>query len=191
MSPDGGVLPESKSQRLEQLKAEFWREHEASMELLRRAVAHARKAGETLLEMKQIIGHGQWLTWEKKNINGVGERTLQVYQQIAQHCVDNPDDAVNIDAMTIDGALHYVAGALPNPQPTADLKADPLPDPAARPTALGLFPMSSDRHDRALRARNAFWQFEQAIDGAPSASELQLDAEAVARCISYLTGKAS
>jgi hypothetical protein len=49
----------------------------------RNTIKHAIRCGELLLEMKQRVGHGNWLTWVEEHFEA-SERTARNYMEIAK-----------------------------------------------------------------------------------------------------------
>jgi hypothetical protein len=75
---------------LSDLAAQINHEHEECMscaeeaiELMRRSVEHAYKAGELLLQAKKRICHGAWKPWIKNNL-AFSDRTAQNYMRLAK-----------------------------------------------------------------------------------------------------------
>ena len=60
------------------------------------AVAEAMLCGKALTEAKELVGHGGWLKWLKKNCKGVHERTAQDYMRLAntKHAADLKPDSI-------------------------------------------------------------------------------------------------
>lgn len=68
---------------LTNLAASIRREHEAAQECASKAVEHAKRAGELLIEAKAAVGHGEWLSWLAANVQLSG-RTCQAYMRVAR-----------------------------------------------------------------------------------------------------------
>jgi Protein of unknown function (DUF3102) len=56
--------------------------HLAACRAANDSVRFATEAGKALLEAKQIVGHGRWLQWVKKNLTFT-DRTARYYMQLA------------------------------------------------------------------------------------------------------------
>ncbi len=59
----------------------------------RDAITSAIKAGEYLVQAKELVGHGNWLPWLKKNCIGISDKTAQRYMTLAKF--DNVSDSRN------------------------------------------------------------------------------------------------
>jgi hypothetical protein len=77
------ALPVSPSRPLDELARTINAEHKLFGQQLQSSVAHARRAGELLLQVKQQVGHGHWLPWLKTNLT-FSERTAQDYIRVAR-----------------------------------------------------------------------------------------------------------
>ncbi len=66
------------------LATEITREHEAACRAVRSGLAHARRAGDLLLEVKAGLEHGVWLPWLAEHCPTIAARTAQAYMRIAQ-----------------------------------------------------------------------------------------------------------
>lgn len=66
------------------LAAEINAEHDAAESHARKAIEHARAAGEKLLLAKAGVAHGQWLPWLAANCPRLAERTAQAYMKLAK-----------------------------------------------------------------------------------------------------------
>lgn len=66
------------------LAAEINAEHEAAENHARKAIEHARAAGDKLLLAKAGVAHGQWLPWLAANCPRLAERTAQAYMKLAK-----------------------------------------------------------------------------------------------------------
>jgi hypothetical protein len=49
---------------------------------VRSSLEHARKAGEMLLQAKQLCKHGEWLPWLKANVR-LSQWTVSAYMRVA------------------------------------------------------------------------------------------------------------
>jgi hypothetical protein len=68
---------------LEALAAEINAEHEAGEDATCRGLEHFRRAGEKLLKAKEQCGHGNWLSWLKRNVK-FSERQARRYMALAK-----------------------------------------------------------------------------------------------------------
>jgi hypothetical protein len=68
---------------LADLAARINSEHDACIKAAHRTLDHALEAGRLLVQAKQRIGHGSWLSWLKESC-GIKERTAQVYMRLAR-----------------------------------------------------------------------------------------------------------
>ncbi len=66
----------------------------------RNTIKHAIRCGELLLEMKQRVGHGNWLAWVEKHFEA-SERTARNYMEIAKSAAvaDLQDDTTMRSAL--------------------------------------------------------------------------------------------
>ena len=62
------------------LAAQINAEHDAAESHARKAIEHARAAGEKLLLAKAGVAHGQWLPWLVANCPRLAERTAQAWK---------------------------------------------------------------------------------------------------------------
>ena len=87
-----------------QLKGTANDNHKAIMGAARTTVEHARQAGEALLKLKELVGHGDWQAWLKKNFQGSPE-TARLYARIADNwkivvkCIDEETSISQLKAM--------------------------------------------------------------------------------------------
>ena len=68
---------------LERLARDIKHEHETVERALRDSLAHARRAGELLLEAKDKLPHGVFMQWVEANC-AFAHRTATLYMQIAR-----------------------------------------------------------------------------------------------------------
>jgi hypothetical protein len=89
-------------------------EHRLAFLCAREAVAHAKAAGELLLQAKREIKHGEWVQWIEDNCE-VSPRVAQSYMRIAENwdVIEANSDATH--GLTIDAALK----AIPKPERAA------------------------------------------------------------------------
>lgn len=67
---------------LTHLAADIRREHEAAQACATKAVEHAKRAGELLIEAKAALPHGEWLPWLAKNFSASQSQAFR-YMKIA------------------------------------------------------------------------------------------------------------
>jgi Protein of unknown function (DUF3102) len=72
------------SNALPDLAARIRAEHEATSAALKTSVGHAIAAGALLLEAKELLKHGQWLSWLAEHC-AISERTAQLYMRCAKN----------------------------------------------------------------------------------------------------------
>ena len=60
-------------------------EHDAAERTARKAIEHARAAGDKLLQAKAQVEHGQWLPWLAANCPALADRTARVYMRLARN----------------------------------------------------------------------------------------------------------
>jgi hypothetical protein len=82
MTDERGLEP-SLPAELEALAGAINAEHRACETALRAGLAHAIKAGELLIEAKDLCPHGTWLPWLRDNFDG-RERLARAYMQVAR-----------------------------------------------------------------------------------------------------------
>jgi hypothetical protein len=82
--------------------------HGMAASACRAVLDHARLAGEALLEAKQLVQHGGWLSWLSENTT-VAERTAQAYMRIASHWTEIASKVQPTADLTIDGALKLLS----------------------------------------------------------------------------------
>ena len=58
--------------------------HRAAVESARMAIEHAQRTGDLLIEAKELVPHGQWGEWLRRE-TGISHRTAQRYVQIARN----------------------------------------------------------------------------------------------------------
>ena len=89
------------SNRLPVLAAEINQSHVLAMQHSGRAVQHALRCGDLLIEAKAKIPHGQWLPWLRQNVD-FSERSVQAYMRVAVRLGRNPQRVADLslrDAM--------------------------------------------------------------------------------------------
>lgn len=112
------------------LAAEINAEHEAADGHARKAIEHARAAGDKLLLAKAGVAHGQWLPWMAANCPKVSIRRAQEYMRVAREWPALQAKYAESAHLTIDGALALLAA--PTPEPLPPVSAAP-PAPATAP----------------------------------------------------------
>ena len=133
---------------LGELAAAINAEHAAAERTARKAIDHARAAGDKLLQAKVQVEHGQWLPWLSANCPDVAVRTAQAYMQLSRNWGTLQAKYATVAYLPINDALKLLNA----PEPdliTGDLlpEADPAtPDPA---TVIEL----QQRHILALERR--------------------------------------
>lgn len=77
-----------KRQKIRGLKDVANKEFHRSSTIRKKWLICALHCGEALLEIKRLLGHGQWIPWLEKNFDG-SVRTAEVYMGIAKHWGDS------------------------------------------------------------------------------------------------------
>ena len=90
---------------LETLAAEINAEHDAAERTARKAIDHARVAGERLLLAKAQVAHGQWLSWLSANCPAIADRTARAYMQLARNWGKLETKTADSANLSIDAAL--------------------------------------------------------------------------------------
>jgi hypothetical protein len=113
------------SNSLTDLAVRIRAEHEAARLAARTTIEHAIRAGELLIEAKQLVQHGYWGDWLHAHCD-LSERSAQAYMRIARY-QSNPQLTADL---TIDDALKVLAKPKPGVIDAADelIRADWLPD---------------------------------------------------------------
>ena len=102
-------------------------EHEAANEALQRGLRHALKAGDLLIEARDLVPHGMWLPWLKDNC-AFSERTAQLYMRLARHRPMVEMKSASLADLTLEGAAKLLAE--PSSRlPSAEAKAAMLTPP--------------------------------------------------------------
>ncbi len=98
-------------------------------------IQHAIRCGELLLEMKQRVGHGNWLAWVEEHFEA-SERTARNYMEIAKSAAvaDLSDDT------TMRSALRALASRSQSKAP----KLEPKDPPPSMAPANGHIPIEGD-----------------------------------------------
>ena len=87
------------------LAAQINAEHDAAESHARKAIEHARAAGEKLLLAKAGVAHGQWLPWLSANCPAVADRTARAYMQLARNWTTLESKTATVADLTINEAL--------------------------------------------------------------------------------------
>ena len=109
------------SARMTALAGKIVEEHALAKGAWQSALEHARKAGEWLIEAKWRTGHRtKWGRWKRHlaKEQGISERTMSQYMQIARHWDDARIDAARADGINIDSIskfLQALRGRAPAP----------------------------------------------------------------------------
>ena len=98
-------------------------EHRLAFRCARDAVEHAKAAGELLLQAKQEIKHGEWISWLEANCE-VSPRVAQSYMRIAENWTAIQASGDTPHGLTIDAALKAI------PKPEKPEKAEKPAKPA-------------------------------------------------------------
>lgn len=85
-------------------------EHEAAESHARKAIEHARAAGDKLLLAKAGVTHGQWLPWLVANCPRLAERTAQAYMKLARNWATLERKSATVADLTINEALKLLTG---------------------------------------------------------------------------------
>lgn len=94
--------------KLPELAEQITREHSLACDAARSALAHARSAGALLLEAKEQIEHGGWLSWLKSNFQ-FSERTAQGYMRLSREWATLESKAQRVADLSIREALALLA----------------------------------------------------------------------------------
>ena len=92
-------------------------EHDAAERTARRAIEHARSAGENLLMAKAQVEHGQWLPWLSANCPALSARTARAYMQLSRNWGMLETKTADSANLSIDAALKL----LNTPDPETDI----------------------------------------------------------------------
>jgi hypothetical protein len=103
----------------------------------RSAIKHAIRCGELLLEMKQRVGHGNWLAWVDEHFEA-SERTARNYMEIAKSAAV----ADLSDATTMRSALRALAS---KSEPSRAPKLEPEETHTSLALANGHIPTEDER----------------------------------------------
>ena len=93
------------------------------------AIRHAIRAGRLLMEVKAVVGHGNWMTWLGWGFQG-SPRTAQNYMQLWKHQVQfGGPDAKRVSFLGVRAALDEIR----RPRPPEDIPEADVPDPEGIP----------------------------------------------------------
>jgi Protein of unknown function (DUF3102) len=84
MSASPLQTPQPGSNRLPVLAATISEHIDAANAATRRGLEHAIAAGLLLIEAKELVAHGEWLTWLQANCR-LSERQARTYMRLARH----------------------------------------------------------------------------------------------------------
>jgi hypothetical protein len=105
----------------EHIEAEIRAEVAATKEAFTKAVAHAVRAGNLLIELKDQLPHGEFLSAVKRCL--LSARTAQEYMRVARHAKVIETKCADVAHLTLRDALKLIAVAR-----TPDDAEDPLPE---------------------------------------------------------------
>jgi hypothetical protein len=126
--PPGVVRP---ADDLAALAARINAEHQEAEGAMRAGLAHAKNAGELLLEAKRRCPHGRWLPWLRANVR-FGERTAQAYMRVARRWGELEAKAQRVADLPYREAIAMLAAAEDDDVPgLADGGGPRLPAPLA------------------------------------------------------------
>ena len=80
-------------------------EHDAAERTARKAIEHARAAGDKLFQAKAQVEHGQWLPWLAANCPALADRTARVYMRLARNWAQLALKSATVADLTINDAL--------------------------------------------------------------------------------------
>ena len=80
-------------------------EHAAAERTARKAIEHAKAAGDKLLLAKSQVEHGQWLPWLAANCPALADRTASRYMRLAKHWNALETKSATLADLTINDAL--------------------------------------------------------------------------------------
>lgn len=119
---------------LAELAAAINAEHAAAERTARKAIEHAKAAGEKLLLAKAQVEHGQWLPWLSVHCPAVAVRTAQAYMRLAGNWGTLEAKYATVAYLPINDALKLLNA----PEPDSDLlSADDSTTPGAYHDRIG------------------------------------------------------
>ena len=118
---------------LVELAAAINAEHAAAERTARKAIEHAKAAGEKLLLAKAQVEHGQWLPWLSAHCQELSARTAQAYMRLAGNWGTLEAKYATVAYLPINDALKLLNAPEPDSDPiTGDLlSADDPTTPGA------------------------------------------------------------
>jgi hypothetical protein len=121
--------PQSNPLRPDDLATRINAAHEEVKNSIRRGAEHAIKAGQLLLQAKEIVGHGVFLEWVGEHCHCT-PRTAQLYMKLAKEKDKLAPNAKSISHLTLTEAMEMLG---PLKQKLAEEKPPrpPAPDPVA------------------------------------------------------------
>ena len=93
---------------LSDLATEINTHHEQAQANAKRAIEHALKAGEYLIEAKAAVAHGEWLPWLKEHTE-IPERTAQHYMRLANNREQLEAKTATLADLTVTEAVQQIA----------------------------------------------------------------------------------
>jgi hypothetical protein len=106
----------SMSNSLAELAARIRGEHDGAKGAIKRGVEHAIAAGELLIEAKEKLQHGQWLTWLEEHC-GLSERSARRYMRVARNKDKIASENGRVSDLSLRGALDTLTTHLPDHEP--------------------------------------------------------------------------
>lgn len=95
---------------LAQLAADINREHEAAEGGMRQSLLHAKAAGDKLIEVKQKVGHGNWMKWREENCS-FSHSTARLYMDVAYNWTWFLPNSQPVENLTLHKAAEMLAHA--------------------------------------------------------------------------------
>jgi hypothetical protein len=110
---------------VDQLAEQIRTEHELALEGIRTSMVHALRCGGLLITAKEKVKERRerWLTWQKKNVPQIAERTCQAYMRLYRKYKDDPQRVADL---SVRQALRDLAEEPLKRNRSA--KAEPKPD---------------------------------------------------------------
>ena len=90
------------------LASEINSEHENCNIAILDGLQHAIKAGELLLQAKELVNHGEWLPWLKSNVT-FSERTAQNYMRVFQRKNEILEKSATVADLSYKAAINLLA----------------------------------------------------------------------------------
>jgi hypothetical protein len=84
--------------------------HRTACQYAHKAMEYSAECGRLLLKAKELVGHGEWLSWLEDNTE-VGQRQCQKYMRLAENWaeLEGKNEFANSYLGGIDGALRLLA----------------------------------------------------------------------------------